>query len=180
MHVIVAGTARSGKTTLSLMMNKYGYTHYKMDSIKRGICEAYKLTYDDWEELSPIICTIINKIITDNKTDINYGKEKYLFDTPFIYPKDIHMIDTSETKVIFLGYAHISVDEAFKTIRENNLENFWTHKISDEELREWVKGDIEFSQYLEKECERLGFTYYDTSYNREEVLNKALNDIINS
>ena len=31
MHIIIAGAARAGKTTLSVMLNKYGYTHYKMD-----------------------------------------------------------------------------------------------------------------------------------------------------
>ena len=63
MHVIIAGTARSGKTTLSLLLNEYGYTHYKMDSIKRGICESFGLKYDNWEDVSPIMCNIINKII---------------------------------------------------------------------------------------------------------------------
>lgn len=180
MHVIIAGAARSGKTTLSLMLNKYGYTHYKMDSIKRGICESYKLVYDDWEGVSPIMCKIINRIIQDNKTDTNFGMEKYLFDTPFLYPKDIEMIDTSETKVIFIGYAHIDVEEELGLIRKYDKENFWTNKISDDELRKWTYDNIEFSKYLENECEKLGIPYYDTSKDRDTVLNKALEDIINS
>ena len=121
MHVIIAGAARSGKTTLSLMLNKYGFTHYKMDSIKRGICESYSLKYDDWKDVSPIMCTIINRIIEDNKTDTNYLKEKYLFDSPFLSPKDIKMINTEDTYVLFLGYSQISVDEMVKRIRENDL-----------------------------------------------------------
>lgn len=180
MHVIIAGAARSGKTTLSLMLNKYGYTHYKMDSIKRGICESYNLSYDSWEDVSKIMCKIINRIIQDNKTDTNYGIEKYLFDTPFLYPKDIEMIDTSDTKVIFLGYANIDVEEEFKLIRKNDKDNFWTAKISDDELRKWTYDNIEFSKYLESECKKLGISYYDTSQNRDEVLQKALKDIINS
>lgn len=178
MHVIIAGAARSGKTTLALKLNKYGFTHYKMDSIKRGIWESYKLAYDDWENVSPIICKIINRIILDNRTDTNYMLEKYLFDTPFLYPKDIKLIDTSETKVIFLGYAHIDVDEGVRLIRKYDKENFWTSKKSDEELTKEVRENIEFSKYLEKECERLGITYYDTSFDREEVLNRIINDII--
>lgn len=179
MHVIIAGAARSGKTTLSLMLNKYGYTHYKMDSIKRGICESLLLEYDGWEKVSPIMCTIINRIIEDNKTDTNYLKEKYLFDTPFLYPKDIENINIENTKVIFLGYAHIDVDEEVKLIRENDLDNYWTTKISDEELKKWTYDNIEFSKYLEEECKKYGIKYYDTSENRDKVLEEALNYIIN-
>ena len=178
MHVIIAGAARAGKTTLALKLNKYGFTHYKMDSIKRGICESYNLQYDDWEQVSPIMCKIINRIILDNNTDTNYKIENYLFDTPFLYPKDIEIIDTTNTKVIFLGYAHIGVEEEMKLIRKYDKDNFWTSKISDEELRKWTHDNIEFSKYLESECKRLGIAYYDTSFEREGVLNKAMNDII--
>ena len=180
MHVIIAGAARSGKTTLSLKLNEHGFTHYKMDSIKRGICEAYSLKYDNWEDVSPIICTIINRIIEDNKTDTNYLKEKYLFDTPFLCPKDIEKINTDDTKVIFIGCAHIEVDEMVRLIRENDKENYWTNKKSDEELIKETKDNIEFSKYIEKECNKYGFKYYDTSKNREVVLKEIFNDIINN
>ncbi len=178
MHIIVAGAARSGKTTLSLKLNEYGYTHYKMDSIKRGICEAYNLQYDDWEEVSPIMCKIINRIILDNKTDYNYGKEKYLFDTPFVYPKDINLIDLSDTKVIFLGYSRVTPEEELKNVRNREKDNIWTTKIDDKDLIKLIEEDIEFSKYLESECKKLNIAYYDMSYDREKMLNKIINDII--
>ena len=177
-HVIVAGAARSGKTTLSLMLNEYGYTHYKMDSIKRGICESFNIKYDDWESVSPIICKIINRVIVDNKTDTNYLKENYLFDTPFIYPKDIGLIDTSDTKVLFIGYKDIDPNEEIKLIRENDNENFWTSKITDEELMKWTKDNIEFSKYLEEECKKYNIKYFDTSKDRNNVLKEALEYIL--
>lgn len=178
MHVIIAGTARSGKTTLSLMMNEYGYTHYKMDSIKRGICESFNLTYDNWEDVSPIMCNIINKIIQDNKTDTNYKLEKYLFDTPFIYPEDLNGIDTSDTLVIFLGYAHIDVDTEVKLIREHDKDHYWTTKVSDETLKKWTIGNIEYSKHLEETCKKMNIKYFDTSFDREKVLEEAKNYIL--
>lgn len=173
MHIIIAGAARSGKTTLSLML-KDKYVHYKMDSIKRGICEAYNLKYDNWEELSPIMCTIINKIIKDNKSDTNYLKENYLFDIPFLYPKDLKMIDTENTIVIFLGYAHLTPNESFKQIREHDTSNLWTSRADDEKLKEWCTDNIKFSKYLEKECKRLNIKYFDTSNNRNEILKEIV------
>ena len=180
MHVIIAGAARAGKTTLSLMLNEYGFTHYKMDSIKRGICESEILDPSDWDKVSSVMCTVINRIIEDNKTDTNYLKEKYLFDTPFLYPKDINLINTENTMVVFLGCAHISVEEEMKLIRENDEEHYWTNKIDDEELRKWTSDSIEFSKYLEEECKKYNLKYYDTSFDREKVLKQILNDIINN
>ena len=179
MHLIVAGAARAGKTTLSMRLNDKGYIHYKMDSIKRGICEAYHLKYDNWEELSPIMCKIINRMIEDNQTDTNYLKEKYLFDTPFIYPKDIKTINTEDTLVFFIGYSKLSYQEVFKRIREHDEANIWTSKIDDLKLMKWCQDNVEFSKYLEKECASLGIKYFDTSNNREEVLDSIVSYIEN-
>lgn len=178
MHVIIAGTARSGKTTLALLLNEFGYTHYKMDSIKRGICESLKLKYDNWEDVSPIMCNIINKIIQDNKTDTNYKIEKYLFDTPFIYPKDLEGIDMSDTMVIFLGYAHIDPDSEVELIRQHDKDHYWTTRIDDDQLKRWSIDNIEYSKLLEQECKRLNIKYFDTSYNRDDVLEEAKRYII--
>ena len=177
MHIIIAGCARSGKTTLSLMLNKYGYVHYKMDSIKRGICEAYNLKYNDWDKVSVIMAKIINRMIKDQTTDTNYLKENYLFDIPFLYPKDIELIDTSNTLVIFLGYSKLSTLESFNNIREHDKDNYWTNNIDDEKLKSMCHENIEFSKYIEKECQKYNILYFDTSYNRENVLKEVLNYI---
>ena len=173
MHIIIAGAARAGKTTLSLMLNNEGFTHYKMDSIKRGICEAYNLKYDSWDEVSTVMSIIINRIIEDNKTDTNFLKEKYLFDIPFIYPKDLSLINTEDTLVIFLGYAKASAAKHFLKIRNNDASNLWTSKLDDETLAKNVKENIEFSKKLERECKKYNIPYFDTSFNREEVLKEA-------
>lgn len=173
MHIIIAGAARAGKTTLSLMLNNEGFTHYKMDSIKRGICEAYNLEYDSWDEVSTVMSIIINRIIEDNKTDTNFLKEKYLFDIPFIYPKDLSLINTEDTLVIFLGYAKASAAKHFLKIRNNDASNLWTSKLDDETLSKNVKENIEFSKKLERECKKYNIPYFDTSFNREEVLKEA-------
>ena len=177
MHIIIAGTARSGKTTLSLMLKEKGYVHYKMDSIKRGICEAYKLHYDNWDLVSPIMATIINRMIKDNKTDTNYLLEDYVFDIPFLYPKDISLIDTSNTLVIFLGYSNLTPKESFEKIREHDKENYWTSHIDNKTLMSWCYDNIEFSKYLEVECQKYNIKYFDTSNNRDEVLQNILNYI---
>lgn len=172
MHVIIAGTARAGKTSLALKL-KDEFVHYKMDSIKRGICEAYNISYDDWAGVSPVMCRIINRIIEDNKTDTNFQEEKYLFDTPFLYPEDISLINTEETIVVFLGYPKLTAKENFDKIRKYDKENYWTTKIPDDKLLEWCKDNVDFSIFLEEECKKYHIPFFDTSHNREEVLKEA-------
>ena len=174
MHIIIAGTARAGKTTLSLMLKDKGYVHYKMDSFKRGMCKAYNLKYDDWEPLSLKMAIIMNQMILDNKTDIVYEKENYLFDIPFLYPKDVELINTEDTIVIFLGYAYLTAEENFANIRKYDSDNSFTSKASDEQLMIWCKQNVEHSRYLKAECERLNIKYFDTSVNRDEVLKDAI------
>ena len=177
MHIIIAGTARAGKTTISLMLKEYGYVHYKMDSIKRGICEAYNIKYDNWDKVSPIMATIINRMIKDNETDTNYKLENYLFDIPFLYPKDIKLIDTSDTLVIFLGYAKLTPKESFDKIRKYDKENYWTYNITDDKLMSWCQDNIEFSKYLESDCKKYKIKYFDTSYDRDKVLQEIVHYI---
>lgn len=174
MHVILAGCARSGKTTLSMLLEKEGFVHYKMDSIKRGICSAYNLKYNGWLRVSPVMCTIIDTMIKDNKTDTNYMKQKYLFDIPFIYPKDIELIDTTDTLVMFLGYPNITYKDNFNNIRKYDKENYWTSKVSDKELMKYCVENVDFSKYLERECFLRGIKFIDTSKNRDEVLKEAV------
>ena len=179
MHIIVAGTARSGKTTLSLMLKELGYVHYKMDSIKRGICEAYNLHYDNWDLVSQVMAIIINRMIEDNKTDTNYLLEDYVFDIPFLYPKDISLIDTTDTLVIYLGYSSLTPLESFKKIREHDKDNYWTNNITDKKLMTWCYDNVEYSKYLEVECQKYNIKYFDTSYDRDNVLKDVLNYIQN-
>ena len=177
MHVIIAGSARSGKTTLSLMLKEFGYVHYKMDSIKRGICEAYNLQYDNWDKVSIIMSKIINRMIKDQTTDTNYLKEDYVIDIPFLYPKDLSLIDTSDTLVIFLGYPKLSLEENFNNIRMYDKDNYWTKEINDETLKKMCQENIDFSKYLEEECNKYNIPYFDTSFNREEVLKNIISFI---
>ena len=96
---------------------------------------------------------------TFKKGSINYNLEKYLFDTPYIYPVDISKIDRSNTLVIFLGYAHISVEEEINLIREHDKEHYWTTKIDDDTLRKWTIENIEYSKVIEEECKKYNIKY---------------------
>lgn len=172
-HIIIAGTCRSGKTTLSLELAKLGYIHYKMDSIKRGICEIFNVNQHDWEKLSPKIAKLMSIIIKENFTDTVSDRELYVLDTCHLFPKDIDLLDLNTTIIAFLGYSNITVEERLEEMRKYDNDNYWSKNIPDEQLLKMISYNIKFSKYLEDQCKQLNIPYFDTSFNRDEVLNTA-------
>ena len=176
-HVIIAGTPRAGKTTVCLELLKYGFVHYKMDSIKRGICEVFGYDQHDWDFLNEKIAKIINIIIKENKTDTIAGLEYYAIDTCHVLPKDVALFDEN-ILVIYLGYADISVEDKFNEIRLNDKKHYWSSKVSNENLRRMIEANINLSKEIREECNRLNIKYFDTSFNREMVLKEVIGYII--
>ena len=178
-HIIVAGIPRVGKTTICLELAKYGFTHYKMDSIKRGICNIFNLNQHDWISISPKIAELINVIIKENKTDTTRGKEYYVIDTCHLLPQDLVSIP-KDVLIIYLGYKDISLEEKVRELKKWDKDYYWSYKLNDEELIKMVDANIRFSKVISKKCKENSILYFDTSYNRDVVLKKVLNIILES
>lgn len=176
-HVIIAGTPRAGKTTVCLELLKYGFIHYKMDSIKRGICEVFGYDQHDWNFLNQRIAKLINTVICENATDTVSGLEYYAIDTCHVLPKDVSLID-KDVLVIYLGYADISVDEKISEIRLNDKEHYWSSKVDNVTLRKMIEANIDLSKRLREECKEYGIKYFDTSYKRDDVLYDVVDFIL--
>ncbi len=176
-HVIVAGIPRSGKTTLCLELDKLGFTHYKMDTIKRAINQIWDWQESDWYKVSPKMGKLINKILRENRADTVYNHEYYVIDTCHFLPCDVDLIE-DDTLIVFLGYKDISVESKVKEMRENDKDYYWSNSLSDNELENMVRENVEFSEVLSQECKKNNVIYFDTSYNRDEVLKSVLDYII--
>lgn len=179
-HILIAGACRSGKTTLSLKLAKEGYMHYKMDSIKRGICKSFNIDGHDWLNLSHKMANIINTIILENYSDTVFLEEQYVLDVSHLLPKDTFIIDRNKTLILFLGYSKNSLEEQVKLIREHDQDYYWSSKLSDQQLVEMIKKNIEFSKYLESECLKYDIPYFDTSLDRENKINEIKQYILNN
>lgn len=178
-HIIIAGSSRSGKTTLSMMLAKKGFVHYKMDSIKRGLDNNFcKRIKDDWKKTSPKMSHLIKTIITENESDQTKDKEYYVIDTCHIYPSDIYKENIENTIIIFLLYPNLDIDEKIKAIRKYNAENIWTNKYSDAENINNLEYGIAYSKKALSEAIKYNIKYYDTSKNFEKVIKRAYKEII--
>ena len=178
-HVIIAGASRSGKTTLSLKLREHGFTHYKMDTIKRGLDNNF---YDGrielWKDASPKFARLIGRIIRESETDIINNVEWYVIDTCHLYPKDIKEINPKNTVIVFLGYPEISEMEKLKAIRDNDPSNGWTRTKDDEFLLKGTRMDIEYSIEAKKQCDELGIKFFNTGTNFNETILEAYDYIM--
>lgn len=178
-HIIIAGASRCGKTTLSLKLCKSGFTHYKMDSIKRGIDNNFWNGYkDDWKKVSPHIAKLISVMLNDYQTDIVKDKEYYLIDTCHLYPSDIIKYDLKNTIIIFIGYSKINIDKKLQQIRKYD-NGVWSNAVSDNEMKYGISLGIEYSKIAKEECEKYNIKYFDISKNFKKVLKEIYDYIIN-
>ena len=54
----------------------------------------------------------------------------------------------------------------------------YTYEMPLAEKRENCANMVEQSRMIRRECRRLGFPYYETSFQREETLNRLVGDIL--
>ena len=172
-HIIIAGCARTGKTTLALYFHNRGFVHYKMDSIKRAMFNTLSLNIKDWHVVSPMISSIISTIIEENTSDKVFTNEYYCIDTCHLYPIDILNMNLENTIIVFLGYTNINKEEKLKFIRKYDSDNIWTSKYDDSQLLHDIDLCIQYSEEVKKQCEELNIPFFDTSDNFSEVLDEV-------
>jgi len=70
-----------------------------------------------------------------------------------------------------------TVDAFVSDFKKYDTEDDWTYGFSDDDLREVSEDEIAFSRSMTAHLVRYGFTVYDTSAEREQVLDQIVEDI---
>lgn len=181
-NVIILGAARAGKTTLAQMLHKeYNYNIISIDSFVSALHESFPslgITHSNTEEkfklLPPLVFSYMKKITNE------YPNENFVIEGWHVYPEEISKLfrDTN-VKIICLGYTKISCEEAFKIIRRSEQANSYTKKMTDERVKNLISSHIEYSKLLKEQCEKNNIKYYDTSFERDNVLKEAMRYLMN-
>ena len=181
------GIGRAGKTTLSNMIkNKYkDYNLVHSDCIKWAIIRAkgmekYYSTnirkqkeFEHGEEFQKILLEFFASSI---RNDTN--KDGYILESGQLQPKLVReYIDFNNTQVICLGHGNLTKQDIIDLCRNHDKKEDWTYDVSDEELEAHAEKWAEMNEELKRDCPKYGIKYIDTSKNREEILNKLLNEI---
>ena len=158
------------------MLHKdYNYSIVSIDAFVSALQDAFPelgITHSNTENkfqlLPPFVFSYMKKIMNE------YPEENFILEGWHVYPQEINKLNV---KIICLGYTKISLNEALEKIRENEKENSYTKEMSDEKVQELITDHIEYSKILAKQCNENHIKFYDTSFDRENVLKNIIKDL---
>lgn len=179
-NIIILGAARAGKSTLAQILHKeYNYSIISIDAFVSALKDAFpelgithSNTENKFQRLPPFVFSYMKKIIYE------YPEENFVLEGWHVYPKEIKKLCSKlNVKIICLGYTKTNPTDVLTKIRENEKENSYTKEMSDEKVKELIVNHIEYSKILEKQCNENNIKFYDTSFDRDNVLKDIIKDL---
>lgn len=177
-NIILIGASRSGKSTLTKLLNeKLNTMIIRTDLLRLAFRDAiYKnntIKTSTIKENPDYKSFVLNYYKYANMYEPDYIK---VVDTVDFNPKDCNAFDNAI--IICLGYPNITKEEAIANWKKYDTENDWTKNKNDEELLKHAEKEIKNSKILENECKKYNIKFIDTSSNRDKKLNELLDYII--
>lgn len=200
-NIIIAGPSRAGKSTVARKINEeLNYFVISVDKLVATFQGAYpqlniKLNWNrrkTTDNLAPFLGHFLGAFSSDH--GVTYGLnlqahavkgnrfvlEGGYFNFEKILPI-LKMYEIEELKEHFLLIGLVqnkkTADDFFNDFRKYDTEDDWTYSLEDDDLREVSQEAILFSRSMSDHLVKYGFTIYDTSTEREQVLDKIVEDI---
>lgn len=186
-HIIIAGVPRAGKSTVSARIAKrFGYQHISMDSIIAGFEKCFPDTgvntyqglssLDTLKVISKKMAPFIQAMIDSGE----YDEQEYgmLIDMYQLLPEDyVNFIDPQKCAVYYFLTADVTPEERFRIQKKHDTPKDYTYYYSDEEKREGCRCIVEQSVLMREQCRKYGLPCFETSQNRETVLEGFLSEL---
>ena len=201
-NIIIVGASRTGKTTLAERLNEeLNYFVISLDKIIATFGRAYPQLdirlHWDYEKMKDNLAPFLGHflgVFSDFRhveDEQNFrartikGNRFVLEGAPFnfyIILSVLNMYGIKELKDNFILIGLVqnkkTADDFVRDFRKYDTENDWTYEWSDEELRDYaVSRAIPFNREMTEILIKYGFTVYDTSIEREQVLAQIIYDI---
>lgn len=115
------------------------------------------------------------------KTEIiqNENHFKYIFESCDITPENaLKHFNIDNTIIVFLGYPKLTVDEIIFNYKNYAEENDYMLKKTDAEIKDRAILWLEKSKKFQAECKKCNIKYIDVSYNRNDIFDKFVEDLI--
>ncbi len=185
-NIILLGVPRAGKSTFAKMILKK-FPNYNLIQ-EDVITSAYSSSFeeDDKKKIKDL-----DKDIEKFKIDRNllYKMVVKVFDYAILYePKlnfildatdvieleEVNKYDKNKTVVLVFGYPKMTVEEGMENVSRYDTRDDWTYIEPSWRIQCLFDTYIGVSKKYQKRCKKLGLKFVDTSYQREEVLNKLM------
>ena len=185
-NIIIAGVPRAGKSTVShLLSKKYGYQHISMDSIVAGFEKCFPETgVNTYQGLSSLetlrvisgkMAPFVRAMLDSSEYD--EFETGMVLDMYQLLPEDYDRhIRGANCEIAYFITSDVSPEERFLIQKKYDTEKDYSFYKSDEELREGAECIVEQSIIMRKQCEQLGLKYYETATEREQNIQRFLDE----
>ena len=178
MLLFIGGAARTGKGILvRRLLAEMHLPYLSLDVLKMGLARGvpeYAIDPDAGgmqvaERLWPLVREMSMSLL-DQRVDYVMEGE--------IVPKHVDALrhtHPSQINACFLGYSTIAPAQKLHEIRNHaGFPNDWPQSYADADLLTIITREIAFSQYLQAECARYHFRYFDTSRQFMQTLDEVV------
>jgi len=199
-NIIIAGTGRAGKSTLARMISEeLNCFVINNDKLIATFGEAYpqldiRLAWNRekvTKNIAPFLGHFLGMFSAADGQGLlpcthgglkenRFVLEGAHFDFEQIVPiLKMYGIDELKDHFLLIGLVtnNKTIDELVSDLRKYDTEADWTYGFDDDGLREIAEDAISFSRHMTDYLAKYGFTIYDTSTEREQVLRQIVEDI---
>ncbi len=187
-YMIITGVPRAGKSKLSAQVSRrFGYQHISVDSIIAGFEACFPDTgVNTYQGLSSLetLQVISKKMAPFLQAMIDsgeYDEQEYgvVFDMYQLLPEDyVNCIDSKRCGILYLVTGDVTPEERFQIQKEFDTPQDYSYYLSDEERMEGCHYLVEQSILIREQCEKYGLPCYETSRNREQVMEELLSSLV--
>lgn len=188
-NILIIGAARSGKTTLAKKIAKEkGYSLISIDDIVSGF-EAYPElqihhdgdAVDTAKRLAPFLIKYFKELSEGNT--FYDGIKSVIEGTHIDFEQVMPFLQSDKYRekyvVIGLTFNDLTEQQLYDSIKKYDTEDDWTYWCDDEELKGNVRYFIDRNKYFNEMFHKYGIPTFDTSFDRESVLNDVINRLEN-
>lgn len=177
MLFLIGGASRSGKSILAeKLLQEEDIPRFSTDYLTSAFRSYPELgirhednTYTRSESLWPFLKPMLQNIVEEEPT--------YCVEGEILTPaqvKELSDLYPGKITSAFLGYPTLTAEEKFQTIHQNHGHiNDWLKNENDDVVMDVTSRGVEFSQFLQKECQNTSLGFFDTSTDFFGAINQA-------
>lgn len=180
-NILILGSSRTGKTTLSRLINKtYGYSIVNLDDIVSVFEKFFPDLHINHNSDENVCATNFADFLTNYLEELSngpnfYNGNKFVIEGTHIdFSKLLDKLDKSKYYILGLVYNNISSTELYTKIKEHDTEDDWTYYLNDDILKKDVDYFLKRNQFFYQEFKKYDIETFDISIDRDKVLNEIV------
>jgi len=167
MLTFIGGAARTGKGILvRRLLAERHLPFLSLDVLKMGVTRGLPECALDPDAGAMRVAERLWPLVREMSKNLLMERLDYAFEGEILpgHVAALRQVYPTQITACFLGYCTIDPAQKLAEIRAHaGHANDWPQEYTDEDLLAVIRREIAFSQYLQAECARLDFPYYDVS-----------------